>query len=90
MDRERSWRGAHNCASVGIMNEYQCWFCGEGIERADTGALMISVEGLWRWDAGSRSEDDPWQSIYVHSKCAKERLNGATMSLEPSVFGEED
>jgi len=71
------------------MNSYQCWFCDESIERTDTGAVMISAEGLWRWEAGSRSEDDPWQCIYAHSKCAKQRMKGATRSLEPNIFGEE-
>ena len=72
------------------MNEYQCWFCGKGITRVDAGAVMIIVESLWRWDAGSRSEDDPWQSIYAHSGCAKEKMEGSTMLLEPGVFGEDD
>jgi hypothetical protein len=70
------------------MNSYQCWFCGESIERSDTGSVIISVESLWRWDAGSEGHDDPQQSVYAHAKCAKERMKGATANLEPSVFGE--
>lgn len=72
------------------MNEYQCWFCGQGIERNDTGAVMIALEGLWRWEAGLRSGDDPLQSVYGHSVCVKSRLKGATMDIEPSIFGEGD
>jgi hypothetical protein len=71
------------------MNEYQCWFCGHGINRTDTGAVMISIGNLWLWDAGSRSEDDPWQAIYAHAACARERTKGATMEIEPHIFGEE-
>lgn len=71
------------------MNVYGCWFCDEAIERSDAGAVMVSVASLWRWDAGSRDEDDPFQSFYAHSTCAKTHLKGATMSLEPEIFGEE-
>lgn len=72
------------------MNEYICWFCGKGIERTDRGALAIGVESLWRWDADQRGPDDPWQQIYAHAECAKARMAGATMTLEPSIFGEDD
>ena len=75
---------------IATMTEYQCWFCGQGIERKDAGAVMITLEGLWRWEASSPSEDDPLQSIYSHSLCAKDRLKGATMDIEPSIFGEGD
>jgi hypothetical protein len=76
----------HRLAMIG----FQCWFCGEGIDRDDDGALLVSVEGLWRWAEGGRRDDGPFQNLYVHSHCAKERMAGATMNLEPSVFGEED
>ena len=72
------------------MSEYKCWYCDKDIDRTDIGAVAISVESLWRWDAGSRDDDDPWQRVYAHASCAKERMRGATMSLEPSVFGEDD
>lgn len=72
------------------MNDYQCWFCGKGIERADSGAVLITLESLWRWDSGASSEDDPLQGVYAHSTCTKDRLKGATMSIEPRIFGEED
>lgn len=72
------------------MAEYQCWFCGQGIDRSDTGAILITVENLWRYDVGSTSKDDPLQSVYAHSACAKDRLRGATMTFEPAIFDEED
>ena len=72
------------------MSDYQCWFCGEGIARADRGAVIVNIESLWRWDAGSLDDDRPSQDIYAHSKCAKEQMKGATMGLDPSVFGEDD
>lgn len=71
------------------MSDYQCWFCGGPIARADKGAVIINIESLWRWDAGSPDTDAPSQDIYAHSRCAKEHMRGAAMSLEPSVFGEE-
>lgn len=71
------------------MSDYQCWFCGDSISRADGGAVIVNIESLWRWDAGSLGDDGPSQDIYAHSICAKEQMKGATMSLEPSVFGEE-
>lgn len=71
------------------MAEYSCWFCGRGIERSDDGAILITLEGLWRWHDASRADDDPFQQVYAHSACAKVRLKGATMDIEPSVFGED-
>ena len=72
------------------MAEYQCWFCGQGIERSDTLAVLITVENLWHYDAGSVSKYDPQQNVYAHSTCAQARLQGETMALDPSIFGEED
>lgn len=72
------------------MTEYECWFCGKGIERLDARAVMIQVESFWRWNDGQRGEDGPWQTIFAHSACAKDKMRGATMNLEPSVFGEDD
>ena len=72
------------------MTDYQCWFCGESILRAHEGAVIINIESLWRWDTGSLDDDRPSQDIYAHSTCAKEQMTGATMSLDPSIFGEED
>ena len=72
------------------MNEYQCWFCAQGIERDDAHAVMITVENLWRWESASRREDDPIQSVYAHSACVRDQLKGATMELDPSLFGEDD
>lgn len=57
------------------MNDYQCWFCGKNISReANANAVMIAVESLWRCDAGSKTDDDEWQSVYAQSGCAKDRL----------------
>ena len=72
------------------MLDFQCWVCGEGIGREDNTAVLVSVENLWRWAMGQRESDDPFQNLYLHSRCAKARLAGATMELEPSVFGEDD
>ncbi|AHE53994.1 hypothetical protein NX02_11415 [Sphingomonas sanxanigenens DSM 19645 = NX02] len=76
------------------MTGYACWFCAQTIERIDAGAVIIVVEGLWRWADGTRTDDDPSQSIYAHAACAKDRLRGATrtgatMTIEPHIFGEE-
>jgi hypothetical protein len=72
------------------MAEYQCWFCGQAIERSDAGAVLVTVENLWRYDAGSTSKDDPLQHVYAHAACAKDRMQGDTMALDPSVFDEGD
>ena len=72
------------------MIEYQCWFCGEGIEPSDAGAVMIGVQSLWRWASGEPKDEDPFQAVYGHSRCTKERMRGSTMELDPSTFGEED
>ena len=51
---------------------------------------MITVENLWRWAEESQSADDPVQSEYAHSHCAKRSLKGATRDIEPSIFDEDD
>ena len=51
---------------------------------------MITIENLWRWRSGVAKEDDPMQSVYAHSTCAKERLEGASMDLDPHLFDEDD
>lgn len=71
------------------MADFECWFCGEGIARTDPNAILITVENLWKWQEGTAGEDDPLQAVYAHSACAKDRLQGATMALEPEIFGEE-
>ena len=71
-------------------NGYQCWICGSGIDHSDEGAVMITVEGLWQWESGVEPEDPRVQSIFAHSDCAKRVLKGATMDLEPHIFGEEE
>jgi hypothetical protein len=69
--------------------DYQCWFCSEAIERSDKGAILISVQSLWRYDSGSVTDDDPMQDVYAHSACGKARLRGSSMDLEPEVFCED-
>ncbi len=69
---------------------YRCWFCDWPIERTDPGAVLVHVRGFWAWNDGSNADDDPAQDVYAHSACAKDRLKGATMTLEPSVFLEDD
>jgi len=72
------------------MTDFSCWFCDRQIERADPHALLIHVRSLWRWHDSPSSDDGPAQDVYAHSGCAKEHLRGAVMTLEPSVFGEDD
>jgi len=72
------------------MIEFQCWFCGEGIDRDDVGAVIISVANLWRWSDNMRDEDDPSQDIYCHAECAKRHMVGFNMGLEPHIFGGND
>lgn len=72
------------------MKDFQCWFCGDGIDRSDAGAVMMNIENLWGWAEGTRGADAPLQSIYANSQCTKGRMTGATMTLEPSIFGDED
>jgi hypothetical protein len=62
----------------GNVVEYQCWFCGKGVERTDEGAIVIAVRNLW-----SSSEDDPTQYLYVHSLCAAEKMMGSAMAFDP-------
>jgi hypothetical protein len=61
------------------MIEYECWFCGKGVDQHDALAVVVSARNLW-----SSNDDDPTQYLYIHSECAAERLPGARMSFEPS------
>ena len=63
------------------MTEYSCWFCGEGIDRSDTAAILINASGLW-----TEGEDTPSQEFYLHSTCAVHRLKGVNMKFELDVF----
>ena len=63
------------------MTEYECWFCGKGIDRGDALAVGVSARNMW-----SSDDDDPTQDLYIHSECAAERLTGARMSFDPSVL----
>ena len=70
------------------MTDHECWFCGQGIARTDAKAIIITVENLWQWQEALARDDDPLQAIYAHSDCAKVRLQGAKMSLEPDILGD--
>jgi hypothetical protein len=61
--------------------EYECWFCGLGIDPADDSALVIGLWNLW-----NGTEDSPAQNIFVHFDCAETRMKGASMSLERDTF----
>ena len=79
---------AYYCIIWGML-DFACWFCGEGIDRDDNSALLVSVENLWRWAEGKRGKSDPFQNLYAHSRCAELRMTGATMSLEPNALRED-
>ena len=83
----RSFAGG-DTGLAAIGTAYACWFCGKNITSADTGAVVIGIAPLWPWDSGLAGEEYPSQQIYAHSTCAKARLNGANMRLEPEIFGE--
>ena len=70
---------------IGWMTEFECWFCGKGVDRGDSLALVLSARNLW-----SNDEDDPTQYFYLHSECAIERLAGARMGFEPSDLTDPD
>lgn len=69
---------------------YQCWFCDQGIEKSDDGAVMITAEGLWQWESGVEGDDPRVQSVFAHSGCAKKAMKGASMQLSPHIFGDDD
>lgn len=72
------------------MLDFQCWFCGSAIDRSDAGATKITVENLWRWATGNAGRDAPRQSLYAHTECAREKLRGATMDIEPELLSDGD
>ncbi|APH73212.1 hypothetical protein BSQ44_18925 [Aquibium oceanicum] len=61
----------------------QCWFCGEGIDETDREAVEVSVRNLWKDE-----DDDRRQCFYLHSICAVDRLQGATMMFSLDVFSD--
>ena len=60
---------------------YECWFCGEAIDRKNAEALRLVVAPLW-----AREDDCPSQELYAHFSCAQSRMAGARMSLEAETF----
>jgi len=75
-------------ASIAGMGDYQCWFCGQEVEEIDNDAVMVSVENLWNWRARHSEPDAPVQAMFAHSTCAKDRMRGATMELDPRTLRE--
>jgi len=71
--------------SVKNVDKILCWFCGAGIEETDTYAVMISIESLWL-ENGSKGHDHPLQRIWAHSEGTAERMRGATINLDISIF----
>jgi hypothetical protein len=58
-----------------------CWFCDERIETTDREAVEVSVRNLWSTD-----DDATVQTLYLHSICAAERLQGKGMKFELDWF----
>lgn len=73
-------------ANVLLGEGYECWFCGNGIDRADGPALSIGMWELWNGDA----EAEPAQTIYAHLGCAETRMKGASMNIERDAFLPDD
>ena len=69
-------------ADVLLGDSYECWFCGQGIDRADGTALSIGLRELWNGGAAGQ----PAQTIYAHFHCAETRMKGASMELERDAF----
>lgn len=59
----------------------QCWFCGKGIDTTDKEAVEVTVRNIWSDEA-----DAARQNLFLHSICAAERLQGATMQFRLEVF----
>ncbi len=73
-----------NLATTLLGEGYECWLCGEAIDRRNIDALRVTIELLWTEDA-----DNPSQEIYAHFSCAQSRMMGAKMSLEADTFAVE-
>ena len=61
----------------------QCWFCGERIDETDKEAVEVSIMNLW-----NDEDDDRRQCFLLHSLCAVDRLQGATMMFSLDVFSD--
>lgn len=81
---KRTLRLVAESASVRRMQGCECWFCGQTIDPKDVNAVFISIANLWRSGA-----DAPAQAIAAHSSCARERLKGTRMEIDPRTFGED-
>jgi hypothetical protein len=60
-------------SSAETRSRNQCWFCGESIERSDQGALEIDIRNLWI--------EASTQTVFSHSQCAQQRLQGKGRQL---------
>lgn len=72
----------HGIANSLLGLGYECWFCGEGIERNDRQALAIGLSDLW----SDQCDEPPTQIIYAHFDCAQKRMEGPSMALEQDVL----
>lgn len=72
----------HGIANSLLGLGYECWFCGEGIEKNGRQALTIGLSDLW----SNQCEAPPTQIIYAHFYCAQKRMEGSSMALEPDVL----
>lgn len=70
-----------NLANAFLNEGYECWFCGNGLDRKSNDALRIVIGNLWESDT-----DSPAQEIYSHFACAAEHMAGAKMALEREIF----
>lgn len=69
-------------ANALLVDSFQCWFCGLGIDRADGPALSIGLSNLW----SNPAEIETTQSIYSHWHCAESKMTGASMKLAIDTF----
>ena len=72
----------HGIANSLLGLGYECWFCGEGIERNGRQALAIGLSDLW----SDQFDEPPTQIIYAHFDCAQKRMEGSSMPLEQDVL----
>jgi hypothetical protein len=72
----------HEIANSLLGLVYECWFCGEGIERNGCQALAIGLSDLW----SDQCDEPPTQIVYAHFDCAQKRMEGPSMALEQDVL----
>ena len=62
------------------MQGYECWFCGQTIDPADVGAVLVGIVNLWTPMMMVRAR----KSLLTHA--AQDHLKGASMEIDPRVF----